>query len=100
RNHTFAIDVVTAPQSLLTKVAMRAHLPPPSRGPQLAPPQLHARLQELAPELAKAAGIRFGDVRVVPRLEVLPIDERAQPTAVTIRFTGEIPKKAGPFVWQ
>lgn len=97
RKHTFAIDVVTAPQSLLTKVAMRARVP---RGPQLPPAQLRARLQSLAPQLADAVEIRFGNVRVAPRVDVLPIDEQAQPTSVTVRFTGEIPKQAGPFVWQ
>lgn len=97
RNHTFAIDVTTAPQSLLTKLSMRAHVP---RTPPLPLPQLRARLQQLAPELASAAEIRFGDMHVTPRVEVLPIDEQAQPTSVTIRFTGDIPKRAGAFVWQ
>jgi hydrogenase/urease accessory protein HupE len=97
RNHTFAIDVVTAPQSLVGKVEMRAHLP---RTPPAPPAQLRLRLQQLAPQLADAVDIRFGAERVVPRVDVLPIDERAQPTAVTVRFTGEIPKRAGPFVWQ
>ncbi len=97
RKHTFAVDVVTAPQSLLGKVEMLAHLP---RTAPLPPPQLRARLAALAPQLAEAAEIRFGDARVTPRVEVLPIDERAQPTSVTVRFTGEIPKRAGPFAWR
>jgi len=97
RNHTFAVDVVTAPQSLLGKVQMRAHLP---RTAPLPPAQLQSRLQALAPELAKAVDIQFGAARVTPRIEVLPIDQRAQPTSVTVRFSGEIPKQAGPFVWR
>jgi hydrogenase/urease accessory protein HupE len=97
RNHSFAVEVTTAPQSLVGKVEMLSHLP---RTPALPPAQLRARLQTLAPELAKAAEIRFGGVRVEPHVEVLPIDEHAQPTSVTVRFSGEIPKQAGAFVWR
>ncbi|MCU1347885.1 MAG: rane protein, partial [Acidobacteria bacterium] len=97
RNHTFSIDVITAPQSLLGKVEIRARMP---RTPALPPPQLRARLQALEPELAKAVDIRFGAAQITPHVEVLPIDRDAQPTSVTVRFTGAIPKQAGPFVWQ
>src|SRR5260221_1831261 len=51
-----------------------------------------ARLQACARELAEAAEIRFGSVRVTPRVEVLP--------NTFVRFSGEIPEHAGAFTWQ
>ncbi|HET8772194.1 MAG TPA: HupE/UreJ family protein [Thermoanaerobaculia bacterium] len=83
RNHTYEIDVVTGPVSLLSKIEQRRVEPGPD---------IHARLAARANELREAAEIRFGGVRVQPRVQVLPDD--------TVRFTGDIPKSAGPFTWR
>jgi hydrogenase/urease accessory protein HupE len=66
RDHTYAVDVVTAPSTFRRIV--------------------HDK------DLASAAEIRFGGVRVNPEVEILPNN--------TIRFHGEIPKNAGPFTWR
>ncbi len=83
RDHTYEIDVVTGPASLLTKIEHRRINPAPNLQPLL---QLHEK------ELAGAAEIRFGGRRVQPEVTVLPND--------TIRFHGEIPRNAGPFTWR
>lgn len=83
RNATYEIDVVTGPASLLSKIERR----------RVAPgPDVHARLAAHANELRDAAEIRFGEVRVVPRVQVLAND--------TVRFSGEIPRNAGAFTWR
>jgi hydrogenase/urease accessory protein HupE len=99
-DHAFVVDVVTAPQSLLTKLEVAAHQP---RSPQLPPPALHARLALFAPQLARAATVRFGPTAITPHVEVLPIATSADPavpTSVTIRYSGEIPPHARTFTWQ
>jgi hydrogenase/urease accessory protein HupE len=83
RNATYEIDVVTGPASLLSKIERR----------RVAPgPDVQARLAAHANELRDAAEIRFGDVRVVPRVQVLAND--------TVRFSGDIPRNAGAFTWR
>ena len=55
RDHTYEIDVVTGPASLLSKIERR----------RIAPgPDVHARLAAHARKLGEAAEIRFGGVRV------------------------------------
>jgi hydrogenase/urease accessory protein HupE len=72
----YAIDVLTSPTALLRKIDRRP-------GATLA---MHTR------ELADAAEIRFGSVRVEPEVVFLPND--------VIRFRGAIPRNAGPFTWR
>ncbi len=83
RDHTYDVDVVTGPASLLTKIEHRRVNPAPNLQPLL---QLHQK------ELAAAAEIHFGGELVRPQVLVLPND--------TIRFHGDIPKNAGPFTWR
>jgi hydrogenase/urease accessory protein HupE len=71
----YTIDVVTSQAALLRKIDR-------APGATLAP---HTR------ELAEAAEIRFGAVRVQPRVALLPD---------VVRFTGDIPRNAGPFTWR
>lgn len=100
RNHTYRIDVTTAPRALLNKLEARAHRP---RSADASPEALRAKLQSYATELAAASDVRFGDVRVTPRVEVLPIVQPADPGAasyVVIRLTGELPPHARSFTWQ
>jgi hydrogenase/urease accessory protein HupE len=100
RDHTYRIDVTTAPQALLGKLEARARRP---RSAAQAPQQLRAALQSYSGELAAASDVRFGAERVVPRVEVLPIVQPADPAAasyVVVRLTGELPPKPGPFTWQ
>ncbi len=85
RDHTYVINVVTGSSSLLSKLEHHRIGP-------IADPVAMARLQARARELAEAAEIRFGSVRVTPRVEVLP--------NTFVRFSGEIPEHAGPFTWQ
>lgn len=98
-NHTYRIDVTTSPQSLLNRLEMRAGAP---RSKGLDAAALRASLQRFAPALRHAADIRFGRLRSIPRVEVLPIVARADPAApteVTIRYTGDVPRRAGALVW-
>src|SRR4051794_21313569 len=93
RDHTYQIDVVTAPQSLLERLEHRGMAP-------VGAPELRHRLQQNAATFAKAVDIEFGEERSVPRVEVLPITpdpQRAQ--SVTMRLTGTIPRDAGAFTW-
>ncbi len=71
RDHTYAIDVVTAP--------------------------LRGRLQKFGPALAATSEIRFDGVRVAPSVTVLPI---VQPSFVVIRLSGDLPPRAGSFTWR
>jgi hydrogenase/urease accessory protein HupE len=89
KDHTYQINLVTGPQSLLGKLEARMHKP---RSPQLPPAALRAHLMIFAPELAQAAEIRFGGVGVKPRVEVLESGD--------IRFSGDIPPRAGAFTWR
>jgi hydrogenase/urease accessory protein HupE len=83
RDHTYEVDVVTGPASLLSKIEHH----------RVAPgPDVHARLAAHTRELADAAEIRFGNVRVSPEIAILPND--------TIRFHGDIPRNAGAFSWR
>lgn len=85
RDHTYVIDVATGSSSLLSKIEHRRVGPIPDE-------VAAARLQARARDLAEAAEIRFGGVRVTPRVQVLP--------NTLVRFSGEIPEHAGPFTWQ
>lgn len=99
-NHTYQIDVVTAPQALLTKLEVQAHQP---RSPALRTEDLAQHLQRFTPVLARAADIRFGAAAVRPRVDVFPIPPVADPripTSVTIRYSGAIPSGGGAFKWQ
>lgn len=99
-NHTFSIDVVTAPQALLMKLEVAAHQP---RSQRLGPDDLHSRLQRFGPALERAAGIHFGVAAVTPHVDVLPIQittDPSIPTSVTVRYSGEIPPRAAAFTWQ
>lgn len=82
RDHTYDIDVVTGPASLLSKIEHRRVVPGPD---------VHARLAAHARELLDAADVRFGGVRVAPEVSVLPND--------TVRFHGDIPRSGGAFTW-
>ena len=84
-DHTYVIDVATGPLSLLSKLEHRRIGPVPD-------PIAVARLQARASDLARAAEIRFGGLRVTPKVDVLP--------NTIVRFSGEIPEHAGPFTWQ
>jgi hydrogenase/urease accessory protein HupE len=100
RDHTFSIDVVTAPQALLNKIEAQKHLP---RSSKLATAELQQRLQSLTPQLAEAASIRFGSEAVVPSVEVQPIVAPADPrqaSYVVVRLRGDIPPRASDFTWQ
>lgn len=92
RRGTYRVDVTTAPQSLLNKLEARTRRP---RSSGLSPAQLQMRLQALAPEIAKAADIRFGASRSAPRVTVLPVT--GEPATVVIRLTGDT--LAGAFTW-
>jgi len=106
RDHTYEIDVVTGPASLLSKIEHR----------RVAPgPDVRARLLAHARELREAAEIRFGGVRVEPEINVIPSAARdplrsgasepslrlgMTPESATIRFHGDIPRNAGAFTWR
>ncbi|MEA2165474.1 MAG: hypothetical protein QOK37_3601 [Thermoanaerobaculia bacterium] len=100
KDHTYSIDVITAPQALANKIEALRHLP---RSSALTPQQLHDRLQSFAPQLASAASIRFGAIDATPRVDVLPIVAPADPQQASyavVRLSGEIPPRAGAFTWQ
>ena len=100
KDHTYSIDVTTAPQALLNKLETQNHL---MRSKGLLPSQLQQRLQSLAPQLAGAASIQFGALRAVPKVTVLPIvapADQAQASYVVVRLTGDIPLRASDFTWQ
>jgi len=84
RDHTYTIDLVTGPSSLLSKIEHRRV--------SVTPEEAARRLRARVAEITAAADIRFGGQRVKPRVEILP--------TATIRFSGEIPERAGPFTWQ
>jgi hydrogenase/urease accessory protein HupE len=84
RDHTYTIDLVTGPSSLLSKIEHRRVV--------LAPEVARERLRARVSDIENAAEVRFGATRVHPRIDVLPND--------SIRFSGEIPDRAGPFTWQ
>lgn len=92
KDHTFQIDVVTAPMSLLRKLEGAAGLP---RAPQLPPTLLRQRLQAQGTRFASKCEIRFGQQAVHPRIE-MHVDDYA----ADIRLIGEIPSTPGDFTWQ
>jgi len=96
RDHTYRIDVVTAPRNLLDKLQTRAKV---ERTNDTDAFVLHRALTQYAPMLQNAADIRFGTTRSTPRVEVLPISATAEPMTVTIRYSGDIPSRAGAFTW-
>jgi hydrogenase/urease accessory protein HupE len=100
KDHTYSIDVITAPQALANKIETQRHQP---RSSALTPQQLQDRLQSFAPQLAEAATIRFGKIAAAPRVMVLPIVAPADPqqaSYVVVRLSGEIPPRASGFTWQ
>lgn len=100
RDHSYTIDVITAPQALLNKLTARAGQP---RSAPLPASALRAKLQSFAPLLASAAEIRFGTARMAPLVEVQPVitpPDPLQPTYLVVRFTGEIPQRATEFTWR
>lgn len=99
RDHTYTIDVITAPQSLLNKLEARANAPR-TRGLDSA--ALHASLVRYAPTLRDAASIHFGAIASNARVDVLPIATPRNPSTplhVVIRYSGEVPQRAGAFAW-
>ena len=92
RRGTYRIDLSTAPQSLLNKLEVRARRP---RSSNLSRQELQTRLQALAPEIAKAADIRFGETRSTPHVTVLPVT--GEPANVVVRLTGDV--LPGAFTW-
>ncbi|HEX2834910.1 MAG TPA: HupE/UreJ family protein [Thermoanaerobaculia bacterium] len=99
RNHTYRIDVVTAPQALLNKLEARAGT---TRTRGLDANALRASLLRFAPELLRAADIRFGAQSSIPRVEILPIvvpRDPSTPQHVVLRYSGEVPQRAGAFAW-
>ncbi len=100
KDHTFSIDVVTAPQALLNKIEAQKHLP---RSSKLTTVDLQQRLRSFTPQLAEAASIRFGNQAAVARVEVQPIVAPADPrqaSYVVVRLSGDIPPQASDFTWQ
>lgn len=100
KDHTYLVELTTAPQALLNKLEVRAHQP---RSTGLAPEELQKRLQAAAPLLRDAADIRFGAVRAIPEVVVHPViapSDPQKPTFAVVQFRGEIPLKAGDFTWQ
>lgn len=98
-DHTYRVDVTTAPRNLLAKLEAAANQP---RSTNVADAALQSKLQQFAPALRAAADIRFGVQAVNPRVDVLPIaasDPRAA-TSVTVRYSGPIPQHATAFTWQ
>jgi hydrogenase/urease accessory protein HupE len=99
-NHTYQIDVITPPQSLLTKLEVQAHQSRPAPLPNAA---LQQHLQRFEPLLQRAASIQFGSAVVQPHVEILPIPTTTDPrvpTSVTVRYSGTIPPRGAPFTWQ
>jgi len=100
KDHTYSIDVITAPQSLLNKLEICAHR---ARSGMLPAAEQRARLQSFTSMLASVSNIQFDEVQGVPRVDVLPIATPAdpqQPAFVVVRFRGDIPQKATTFTWQ
>lgn len=94
RDHTYRIDVTTAPRALLQKLEGR-------RIGDVTAAELQSRLDANAARFAEKVEIRFGDARVTPRIEVQPIvRDDTGPSAVTIRLRGDIPRGAQPFRWR
>lgn len=99
RNHTYQIDVVTAPQALLNKLEARAGA---TRTRALDAHALRASLLRFAPQLQRAANIRFGEQASLATVDVLPIAVPRDPSIplhVVIRYSGEVPQRAGAFAW-
>jgi hypothetical protein len=99
KDHTYRIDVITAPRALLDKLHGRARLPlTRSDNPNV----LRAGLLRFLPVLQRAADIRFGERPSAPRVSVLPIvvsRDPSVPTHVVLRYEGEVPNRAGAFTW-
>ncbi|MDQ6769112.1 MAG: HupE/UreJ family protein [Gemmatimonadota bacterium] len=89
KDHTYVIQIVTAPQALLNKLEAGAGRP---RSPQLPPAALNERLRAFAPALAAASEIRFGGVRVAPNVTV-KVPEM-------IELSGPLPESASNFTWR
>ncbi|HEX8620146.1 MAG TPA: HupE/UreJ family protein [Thermoanaerobaculia bacterium] len=90
---TYRIDVTTGPETLLRKLEARARV---ARSRDLDDTQLHAAISRFAPALGSAVNIHFGSVRVQPAVAVLPIRDGA----ITVRFTGNVPRTPAPFTFQ
>jgi hydrogenase/urease accessory protein HupE len=84
RTATYTVDVVTGPNALLSKIERHRS--------NLSPELARQRLRTHARELLGAADIAFGGVRVAPHVVVLDDD--------TVRFSGDVPRNAGPFTWR
>lgn len=96
RDHTYRIEVTTAPRSLLNKLEAAAGMP---RSPQLPLPMIRLKLQQLAPELQRHASIDFlRGARATSAASSVRIF--GDDYAVTVRFTGDIPRDAREFVWR
>ncbi len=99
RDHTYTIDVITAPQSLLNKLEARANAP---RTRDLDSAALHTSLMRYTQTLHDAASIHFGAIASNARVDVLSIATPRDPSTplhVVIRYSGEVPQRAGAFSW-
>jgi len=88
KDHTYRIDVITAPQALLNRLEK-------NRSQGLSDQELQARLQRLAQQFANAVDIRFGEKRSTPKVSM-----HVGNGAVIIRLTGDVPVRAGAFTWK
>lgn len=89
RNHTYRIEIVTAPRSLLNKLEAAARRP---RSPGDLPiGVLEERLNALKPQLLQTIEMSFA----TPTLDLEVHD-----FAVTVRLTGDIPRDARAFTWR
>jgi hydrogenase/urease accessory protein HupE len=100
KDHTYRIDVVTAPRALLHRLEDAAAKP---RTQGSSPSELEARLEQSVSQIQESAEVFFNDTRIAPTVEVIPIQEPADPSEplfVVIRLTGPIPQHANTFAWR
>jgi hydrogenase/urease accessory protein HupE len=92
RDHTYRVELVTAPQSLLSKLEVAAKLP---RSPKLPPAETRQHLLRLAPILLQHVRIDFGTDTPPPHVTIETNEYAARAV-----FTGEISRNARTFAWR
>jgi len=92
RDHTYRVELVTSPQSLLSKLEVASRLP---RSPRLPPAETKQRLLQLAPTLLGHVRIDFGTPMPPPHVVIDSNDYAARAI-----FTGDIPRNARTFAWR
>lgn len=99
RDYTYQIDILTAPQSLLNKLEAETTRP---RSAFLPPQELELQLNRSKADILKKVEVAFGENKVTPSIEILPIRVRseAEPLFVRIWLTGDIPHNARAFTWR